>query len=206
MRIHILRHLAILLNGENKVARTEPEAHYVLECSRGSKILKKYWKEFTGILVSDGYAPYRTVFSDNVKQRCTAQLQREAKHLARKSKHKQVRILYGEFPDVPYCARVWSVEEHLEKQHKRHARDLLNQTDCIVQQYMVGDDEKMIQFGKKLKTARNSLFTFVMYCNVPSTNNDAENSIRKCIIQRNVRGQMKNNQGMMDAICISYVL
>ena len=54
----------------------------------------------------------------------------------------------------------------------------------------------MIQFGKKLKTARNSLFAFVKYPGVPSTNNDTENSIRKCIMQRNVRGQMKSNHGM----------
>ena len=57
-------------------------------------------------------------------------------------------------------------------------------------------DKEMIQFGGKLKTARNSLFTFVKYPGVPSTNNDTENSIRKCIMQRNVRGQMKSNQGM----------
>ena len=36
---------------------------------------------------------------------------------------------------------------------------------------------EMIQFGKKLKTARDSLFTFVIHCDVPSTNNDTENSI-----------------------------
>ncbi len=57
---------------------------------------------------------------------------------------------------------------------------------------MAGDTE-MIQFGKKLKTARDSLFTFVIHCDVPSTNNDTENSIRRYIMQRNVRGR---NQGM----------
>ncbi len=31
---------------------------------------------------------------------------------------------------------------------------------------------------------------------VPSTNNDAENSIRKCVIYRNVRGQLKSEKGM----------
>ena len=45
-----------------------------------------------------------------------------------------------------------------------------------MQQYLTGDKD-MIQFGEKLKTARNSLFTFVKYSNVPSTNNDTENSI-----------------------------
>jgi len=177
------------------VARSKSEAHYTLEYSRGAKILKRHWKKFSGILVSDGYVPYRTVFCGNVKQRCTAHLQRDAKYLARKSKNKQAIILYEKFSNMLHRARIWSVQKHSEKQRRRHALDLLKQTDCIIRQYMSGDTE-MIQFGKKLKTARNSLFTFVKYPNVPSTNNDTENSIRKCIMQRNVRGQMKSNQGM----------
>ena len=40
----------------------------------------------------------------------------------------------------------------------------------------------MIQFGKKLKTARNDLFTFVIHCDVPSTNNDVENFIQRYIM------------------------
>jgi len=178
------------------VARTKTEAHYSLEYSRSSRVLKKHWKRFSGILVSDGYAPYRIVFFANIRQRCTAHLQREAKHLAiRKSKHRSSVTLYGKFSDILHRARIWSTQERSEKQRRRHAKDLLKQTDCIMEQYLAGDTD-MIQFGKKLKTARNSLFTFVKYPSVPSTNNDAENSVRKCIMQRNVRGQMKSNQGM----------
>ncbi len=178
------------------VARSKTEAHYSLEYSRSSRVLKKHWKKFSGILVSDGYVSYRIVFFVNIRQRCTAHLQREAKHLAiRKSKHKSSVILYGKFSSMLHRARMYSAQEHSEKQRRRHAKDLLKQTDCIAEQYLTGDTE-MIQFGQKLKTARNSLFTFVIYPNVPSTNNDTENSVRKCIMQRNVRGQMKNNQGM----------
>lgn len=50
----------------------------------------------------------------------------------------------------------------------------------------------MIRFGRKLKTAQNNLFTFVSYPGVLPTNNDTEGSIRKCVMQRNVRGQMKS--------------
>ncbi len=35
-----------------------------------------------------------------------------------------------------------------------------------------------------------------IYIDVPSTNNDAENSVRKCVMHRNVRGQMKSQKGM----------
>ena len=177
------------------VARSKTESYYTLEYSRGGKILKKHFKKFSGILISDGYVPYRTVFCDNVKQRCTAHLQRDAKHLARKSNDEQAKTLYGKFSKLLHRTRIWSVQEHSEKQRKRHTLNLLKQVNCIIQQYLTGDAE-MIQFGKKLKTARNSLFTFVKYPGVPSTNNDTENSIRKCIMQRNVRGQMKSDQGM----------
>lgn len=61
--------------------------------------------------------------------------------------------------------------------------------------YLDGDREMML-FGGKLKTACDSLFTFVRYPRVPSTNNDTEGSIRKFIMQRNVRGQMKSRNGM----------
>ncbi len=54
----------------------------------------------------------------------------------------------------------------------------------------------MVQFGKKLENAKDSMFTYVLYAGVPSTNNDAENSVRKCIMHRNVRRQMKSQKGM----------
>jgi len=178
------------------VARTKTEAHYSLEYSRGSKIPKKHWKKFSGILVSDGYAPYRTLFFDNIRQRCTAHLQREAKHLAiRKSKSKLAITLYGKFSKMLHYARLYAAQKHSETQRIRHVNHLLKQVDDMISKYFTGDAE-IIRFAKKLKTARNSLFTFVIYPNVPSTNNDTENSIRKCIMQRNVRGQMKSNQGM----------
>ena len=159
------------------VARTKSEAHYALEYSRGSKILKKYWKKFSGILISDGYAPYRTVLFHNTRQRCTAHLQRDAKYVASKSKHKSAKPLYEKFSDMLHHARIWSVQKHSEKQRRTYKESLLNQTDSIMQQYMSGDTE-MIKFGNKLKTARNSLFTFVIYFDVPSTNNDTESSVR----------------------------
>ena len=167
------------------VARSKTEAQYALEYSRSSKVLNKYWKKFSEILVSDGYAPYRTVFCDNVKQRCTAHLQRDAKYLARKSKDKYAKILYEEFSKMLHRARIWCKQKHGTKQRVTYKKNLLKKTDYIIRQYATGNTE-MVQFNKKLKTARNSLFTFVMYDDVPSTNNDAKNSIRKCVMQRNV--------------------
>ena len=90
--------------------------------------------------------------------------------------------------------RIWSVENIQRDNVKDIHTRLLKQ--IIVSFCNITGDAEMIQFGKKLKTARNSLFTFVKYAGVPSTNNDAENAVRSAIMQRNVRGLMKNNQGM----------
>ena len=92
-------------------------------------------------------------------------------------------------------ARVYTAQKHSETQRIRHVNHLLKQVDDIISKYFTGDAE-MIRFAKKLKTTRNSLFTFVIHPHVPSTNNDTENSIQKCIMQRNVRGQMKSNHEM----------
>ena len=64
------------------VARSNNASFFALENSRGAKVVKKYWKSFDGILVSDGYKVYSNVFSDNIRQRCTAHLQREAKDVS----------------------------------------------------------------------------------------------------------------------------
>ena len=182
-------------NGWMWVARTATEAQYVLEYSRSGKVLKKHWKKFKGILVSDGWKPYVTVFCKNTRQRCTAHLQRESRDVARRSKNKLAEKLYGEFSEILFYARIFSKLNH-EKTHQISYTNYLSQRiDGIVRRYLEGDDV-MVSFGKKLKIAQNNLFTFVIFPGVPSTNNDTEGSIRKCIMQRNVRGQAKSNAGM----------
>jgi len=186
------------VDGENAwmwVARTATEAQYVLEYSRGGKILKKHWKKFRGTVISDGWRPYVTVFCKNTRQRCTAHLQRESKDVVHKSKNKSAVTLYEEFSEILFYARIYCTLNHEKTQRIAYANYLSGKINSIIERYLDGDDV-MIQFGKKLKTAQNNLFTFVIHPGVPSTNNDTEGSIRKCIMQRNVRGQAKSNAGM----------
>ena len=131
----------------------------------------------------------------NTRQHCTAHLQRESKDVSHKSKDSSAVILYGEFSKILFYARIFSQLNHKKIQRVQYANYLHLRIDEIILQYLDGDDV-MIQFGKKLKIAQNSLFTFVIHSGVPSTNNDTEHSIRKCIMQRNVRGQMKSKKGM----------
>jgi len=177
------------------VARTGTEAQYVLEYSRGANVLKKYWKRFKGVVISDGWKPYVTVFCKNTRQRCTAHLQRESEDVAIKSKNKSAAILYKEFLEILFYARIYCTLNHEKTQRKQYANYLSGQIDSIIQRYLDGDDV-MVSFGNKLKIAQNNLFTFVIYPGIPSTNNNTEGSIRKCVMHRNVRGQAKSKSGM----------
>jgi len=177
------------------VARTGTEDQYVLEYSRGGNVLKKHWKKFRGTVISDGWKPYVTVFCKNTRQRCTAHLQRESKDVSHKSKDPSAVILYGEFSEILSDARNYCTLNHKKIQRVQYANYLSGQIDSIIQRYLDRDDV-MSSFGKKLKIAQNNLFTFVIHPGVPSTNNNAEGSIRKCIMQRNVRGQAKSKSGM----------
>jgi len=115
--------------------------------------------------------------------------------VARRSKNKLAEKLYGEFSEILFYARIFSKLNH-EKTHQISYTNYLSQRiDGIVRRYLEGDDV-MVKFGKKLKIAQNNLFTFVIFPGVPSTNNDTEGSIRKCIMQKNVRGQVKSKKGM----------
>ncbi len=103
--------------------------------------------------------------------------------------------MYEKFSEILFYARIYCTLNHEKTQRIRYTNYPSGQIDDIIERYLNGDDI-MIQFGKKLKVAQNSLFIFVIHLGVPSTNNDTEGSIRKCIMQRNVRGQAKSNAGM----------
>ena len=182
-------------NGWVWTARTITEALYVIQYSRGAKVLKKYWSDFEGIVISDGWRPYSTTFSKNKRQRCTAHLQRESREVADKSEKSSAIVLHKEFSEILDNARTFSRLKHKKTRRIKYTNYLFEQITHIIKRYRRGDDI-MKKFGKKLKNALDDLFTFVMYSGVPSTNNDTENSVRKCVMQRNVRGQIKSEGGM----------
>jgi len=103
--------------------------------------------------------------------------------------------MYEKFSKILSDARIYCTLNHEKAQRIVYANYLSGQIDDVIKRYLEGDDV-MVSFGKKLKIAQNSLFTFVLFPKVPSTNNDTERSIRKCVMHRNVRGQAKSNAGM----------
>ncbi|MBS1268505.1 MAG: hypothetical protein MAG458_01234 [Nitrosopumilus sp.] len=99
-------------NGWCWIAKSNSEAQYVLDYSRGRKVIKKHWKKFRRVVISDRWRPYVTVFSHNSRQRCTAHLKRESKDVSLKSKNNLAKILYDEFSEILFYARIFCKLNH----------------------------------------------------------------------------------------------
>jgi len=82
--------------------------------------------------------------------------------VAHKSKNKLVVTLHEQFSAILFHARIYSKLYHKKTQRIAYANYLSGQIDGIIERYLKGDDV-MVSFGKKLKIAQNSLFTFVLH-------------------------------------------
>ena len=111
--------------------------------------------------------------------------------MADKSEKPSAIILHKEFSKILDNAREYPKSRHKKTRRIKYTNYLFEQITHIIKRYRRGDNI-MKKFGKKLKNALDDLFTFVMYSGVPSTNNDTENSVRKCVMYGNVRGQIKS--------------
>ena len=119
----------------------------------------------------------------------------ESRDVADKSERPSDIILHKEFSEMLDNARTFLKLKHKKIQRIRYTNYLFEQITYIIKRYRRGDDI-MKKFGKKMKNTLDDLFTFVMYSGVPSTNNDTENSVRKCVMYGNVQGQIKREGGM----------
>ena len=68
---------------------------------------------------------------------CTAHLQRDAKHLARKSNDKEAKILYGKLSKLLHRARIWSIE-NIQRDNVKDIHTRFTKADnCIILQYLL---------------------------------------------------------------------
>ncbi len=109
------------------IARTNTEAYYVLDFSRGAVVIKKYWIDFRGIVVSDGWKSHVVIFTKNKRQRCTAQLPRESKDVADKSEKPSAAILHKEFSKILDNAKKYSKSKHKKIQRIKYTDYLFEQ-------------------------------------------------------------------------------
>lgn len=165
-------------------------AFIAVEKSRGSKVLEKYFPEFDGVAVCDGWKPYG-IFGR--QQRCWAHIIREANTLAMKTGQDGARELATSLAAF-YRNTKAALEEHPPPNRSLYLRSIHAFRKMVGKSY--GSDADVQRFIAKLRNAGKRLFTFVMHPCVDSTNNAAECVLREAVIHRKIRAQLKTEKGM----------
>ena len=165
-------------------------ALYVIQDSRGARVLKEALGDWDGVIVCDGW----TAYGRYRVQRCWSHIIREA------------RDIWNRNPD---CAGARNVLKHLRtiydyatkasKTRSRSLRDnasalLLTCIDRIVTRY--ADDPILEKFMVKLRNAGSDLFRFVLNPKIPPTNNAAERGLREIVVHRKIRGSIRAEETM----------
>lgn len=155
-----------------------------VEKSRGQGVLQKHFDSFAGVAVCDGWVPYH-IF--NTRQRCWAHILREAKYVAEKLSTENSQSLYLSLQKLFHSIK--------DVQSSRTVHDsALNLFERIISEHC--NEKQLEKFINKLDNAKDDLFTFLLYDGVEPTNNTAERALREPVINRKIRGCVRNQKGM----------
>jgi len=177
--------------------------YYLIDRSRGTPALEKFFLDaFDGVLVSDFWAPYDKVLTDD-RQCCLAHLLRELEKvdltnssLPWKAFAKQLRRLVrdgirlrkrADFTPAKYNSRIVRINVRL--------------WDMARGRY---DDADATRLAKRLLTYCDQLFTFLDRPEVPYDNNLAERMIRPAVILRKTcQGNRSEHGAAVQAVLMS---
>ena len=161
-------------------------AAYIIQDSRGRKVLEEVLGKWAGTIVCDGWVAYGAYHV----QRCWAHILRE------------MHDIYAKNPDDWNAAHVTRMIERIFHDavvasktcktigaRKAAKRRLIRRTRYIARQYM--DDPVVGKFMGKLDRAAGDLFEFVLDPAIPPTNNIAERGLREIVVHRKIRGAIR---------------
>jgi transposase len=160
---------------------------------------------FAGILVHDGWAPYRQ-FTDAAHQTCIGHLQRRARELS--TDHPRAD-LPGQVQEVLHDALAVR-DRHAAGAISTHgaaiARGrLMNRLSAILEQSTTVDDVR--RFAQHLHREWDALFTFLFTLTTDATNWQAEHAIRWAVITRKLcGGGNRTSRGAMTQYVLASVL
>ena len=162
---------------------------FVIQDSRGAKVLKEVLEDWDGILVCDGWSAY----SKYRIQRCWSHIIREARDIWERNPDrsctfdvlKRLRKIYNDAKESKRCSH---------RLRQKTYTLLLARIDRLVAKY--ANDPILEKFMIKIRNARNNLFQFVLDPEIPSTNNAAERGLREIVVHRKVRGGIRAKETM----------
>ncbi|MEM2759158.1 MAG: transposase, partial [Nitrososphaerales archaeon] len=141
-------------------------AFITVEKSRGADVIEKYFHNFHGVAIVDGWKAYN-IFDE--QQRCWAHIIREADTLALRTKSSKAKEL------AEYIRNLY---HHVKSELKEHPppditlyRSARIKLGIILSRAGRCRDKDVRKFVEKVKSASSKLFTFIMHY-IDSTNND----------------------------------
>lgn len=178
----------------NWVFQNESCTYIVHNESRGSKVIEENFEDgfVNAVVVHDNYSSYNSLIA-NGEQLCLA--------------HKLRDINYAiECDDSEVMKNMKQLLQEAMLDHKldllQHQREILKEQyllmfDALLQTKAKDGSETQKQINSFLK-AREKIFTFLLYSNIPPDNNASERAIRNLKVKLKVSQQFKSSQGAKD--------
>jgi len=162
---------------------TKDATSYVIDRSRGSPALLKYFTEtFDGILVTDFWAAYNAVLCAG-RQACLPHLFRELDKVNQKDRSPPWAAFAKKLKRLLRDAiRLSSAQNISAEQFASRRARLDSRLDSLLT--APGENANVKRLTGRLRRYRDALFTFVDHPDVPSDNNHAEREIRPAVIMR----------------------
>lgn len=164
---------------------TEDLTYYLIDRSRGSPALKKFFKKtFAGVLVTDFWGPYNAVVCAH-KQKCLPHLLRDLKRTQHYHKpqgdwpafSKQLKRLIRDSIRLSKRRKELSVKAFTSRRQRLDVR----LHELLAQPWEQRHARRLV---KRLRRHASELFTFLDHTEVPFDNNHGERQIRPAVIAR----------------------
>jgi transposase len=181
------------VGGRNAWLWTVTDPHttvYAIERSRGAEVIRSLLgDDYAGVVVRDGWAPYRQL--DQARhQTCLA-------HLLRRC-HELLEVAHGRGREIPRAVKA-VLTEALELRDRRDAGELdADEVRTAVTALETRLDRLLSRPGVRhhgnrtllahLRRERGALFTFLEEAGIPATNWRAEQAIRPAVVNRKTWG------------------
>ena len=168
--------------------------YIVANKSRGTKVIdENFDKGFINAVVNhDNYSSYNKLIAKE-EQLCLAHKLRDLNYAIdcdNTQVMKDIKLILQE--------AILDHKEDLKQQHREILKEqYLILFDRLLETKATPKSETQKQINS-LKKARDKIFTFLLYANVPPDNNGSERAIRNIKVKQKVSGQFKSLQGAKD--------
>ena len=169
------------------------EFSYYFVSTRKTALIKEMLKNYKGILIVDGYHTSKLLDPERV-QRCTAHMDRDFKRWAKKEE-----MLTPHLRRVRnFCAAGRTIIHEAREAKKaglgpEKYEEMCKRTHALIKYYKRYPE--MAGIVNKVSNAMPSLFTFMNYSFVDSTNNLAERGMREVVKHRAVKSLLRTMEG-----------